>query len=86
MKEAFWGLLIVMLGLVGVVIVNLFQKATVDNDRVYYLLKEGTEAATYDAIDLRYYRLNAQIRIVKRRFILDRNYGINTFFLSLRRM
>ncbi len=40
MKEAFWGVLIIILGLFGIVIINIFQKSTVDNDRVYYLIKE----------------------------------------------
>ena len=43
MKEAFWGVLIVLLGLFGIVVVNIFQNVTVDNDRVYYLIKESTE-------------------------------------------
>ena len=34
MKEAFWGVLIVLLGLFGIVVVNIFQNVTVDNDRV----------------------------------------------------
>ena len=48
MKEAFWGVLIIVLGLFGIVVVNLFQNVTVDNDRIYYLLKESTEAAAFD--------------------------------------
>ena len=40
MKEAFWGVLIVILGIFGIVCINLFQNVTVDNDKVYYVLKE----------------------------------------------
>jgi hypothetical protein len=69
MKEAFWGILIVMLGLVGIVIVNIFQNVTVGNDRTYYQLKESAEAATYDAIDLAYYRLNGDLRMVEDKFV-----------------
>jgi hypothetical protein len=69
MKEAFWGILIVMLGLVGIVIVNIFQNVTVGNDRTYYQLKESAEAAAYDAIDLTYYRLNGDIRMVEDKFV-----------------
>lgn len=64
MKEAFWGVLIVSLGIFGIVAVNLFQTVTVDNDRVYYVLKESTEASAYDALDLTYYRLTGNLRIV----------------------
>ena len=79
MKEAFWGLLIVLLGLFGVVVVNLFQNVTVDNDRVYYLIKESTEAAAYDAIDLTYYRVTGNIRIVEDKFVenLARRFAQN---------
>ena len=79
MKEAFWGVFIVLLGLLGVLVINLAQTATVDNDRVYYLIKESTEAATYDAIDLTYYRLNADIRIVRDKFVenLTRRFAEN---------
>ena len=79
MKEAFWGVLIVVLGLLGIVIVNLFQNVTVDNDRIYYLLKESTEAAAYDAIDLTYYRLSGDIRIVEDKFVenLTRRFAEN---------
>jgi hypothetical protein len=69
MKEAFWGILIVMLGLLGIVIVNIFQNVTVGNDRTYYQLKESAEAAAYDAIDLAYYRLNGDLRMVEDKFV-----------------
>jgi hypothetical protein len=69
MKEAFWGVLIVILGLLGIVILQLFQNITVTNDQTYYLLKETTEAAMYDAIDLAYYRTKGKIRIVEDKFV-----------------
>ena len=69
MKEAFWGILIVSLGLLGVVIVNVFQRITTGNDQTYYLLKETAEAASYEAIDLQYYRLNGDLRIVEEKFV-----------------
>ena len=69
MKEAFWGVLIILLGLFGIVVVNLFQNVTIDNDRVYYLIKESTEASAYDALDLTYYRLSGNFRIVEDKFV-----------------
>ena len=79
MKEAFWGVLIVILGLFGIVVVNIFQNVTVDNDRVYYLIKESTEAAAYDALDLTYYRLSGDLRIVEDKFVenLTRRFAEN---------
>ena len=79
MKEAFWGVLIIVLGLFGVVVVNLFQNVTVDNERVYYLIKESTEASAYDAIDLTYYRLSGDLRMVEDKFVenLTRRFAEN---------
>lgn len=79
MKEAFWGVLIVLLGLFGIVVVNVFQNVTVDNDRVYYLIKESTEAAAFDALDLSYYRLTGDLRIVEDKFVenLTRRFAEN---------
>ena len=68
MKESFWGVLIVMLGLFGVMLINVFQKITIGNDEVYYLLKETNEAAMYDSIDFSYYRLTGDIKIVEDKF------------------
>ena len=69
MKEAFWGVLIVILGIFGIVAINLFQNVTVDNDKVYYVLKESTEASAHDSIDLSYYRLGGTLRIVEDKFV-----------------
>ena len=79
MKEAFWGTLIIILGLFGIVVINVFQNVTVDNDRVYYLIKESTQAAALDALDLTYYRLNADFRIVEDKFVenLTRRFAEN---------
>ena len=69
MKEAFWGILIIVLGIFGIVCINLFQNVTVDNDKVYYVLKESTEASAHDSIDLSYYRLGGSLRIVEDKFV-----------------
>lgn len=68
MKEAMWGTLIVMLGLLGIVIIQVLQNVTVTNDQTYYLLKETTQAAMYDSIDLAYYRTKGEVRIVADKF------------------
>ena len=69
MKEAFWGVLIIVLGIFGIIAINLFQNVTVDNDKVYYVLKESTEASAHDSIDLSYYRLGGSLRIVEDKFV-----------------
>lgn len=45
-----------VLGIVGLVLINLFGQIVVSNEQNYYLLKEITEAAMYDAVDLTAYR------------------------------
>ena len=56
MKWTFASAGLVAAGMVGVVIILLFQNLTVNNEEDYYLLKEMTEAAMIDSIDLAYYR------------------------------
>lgn len=57
-----------MFGLVGFAIIFLFVQLTVNSDEEYYLLKEVTEAAMYDSIDLAYYRESGELKIIKEKF------------------
>ena len=47
--------------------------------KVYYLIKESTQAAALDALDLTNYRLNADFRIVEDKFVenLTRRFAEN---------
>ena len=78
-KKTLTIILIVMLGLFGIVVVNLFQKVTIENDRVYYVIKESTEASMYDAVDLSTYRLTGKLRMVEDKFVenLTRRFAQN---------
>ena len=69
MKEAFWGVLIVILGMLGIVIIQVFQSVTITNDQTHYLLKEVTEASMHEAIDLAHYRTTGEMKIVKEKFV-----------------
>lgn len=51
MKTAYWGLAVVIFGLFGLILINLFGDITVTNQQDYTLLKNSVEAAMYDAID-----------------------------------
>ena len=51
MKESFWGVFIISMGLIGIAFVFLFQNITNTDEHNMQLLKETTEAAMYDAID-----------------------------------
>ena len=57
MKESMWMYLFAVLGMGGIVLINYFGKIVVNNEQNYYLLKEVTEAAMYDAVDLTAYRM-----------------------------
>ena len=52
MKESMWMYMFATLGMTGLVLINLFGQVVVSNEQNYYLLKEITEAAMYDAVDL----------------------------------
>ena len=69
MKWTFASFLMVGLGLLGIAIIFLFQDITVSNEDDYYLLKEITEAAMVDSIDLAYYRATGEIKIIEEKFV-----------------
>ena len=57
MKESIWMYFFATLGMGGIVLINFFGQVVVSNEQNYYLLKEVTEAAMYDAVDLTAYRM-----------------------------
>ena len=61
------GVLILALFTFGVV--NLVQNYQTGNELDYYLLKETTEAAMTDDVDIGYYRLSGLLRIDKEKFV-----------------
>lgn len=69
MKESFWGVFVVTLGIIGVSVLNVLQNVTTTNENNYYLLREVTEAAMFDAVDLGYYRRTGEIKIIEQKFV-----------------
>lgn len=57
MKESLWGYLFMMMGILGIFLINLFGQIVVKNEQDYYLLKEVTKAAMIDAVDRTAYRV-----------------------------
>lgn len=51
MSESLWMYFFMVLGIFGIVLINIFGNVVVSNEQNYYLLKEVTEAAMYDAVD-----------------------------------
>ena len=69
MKESMWGYAIITLGILAVGIIWFFANATKTDQHNYNLLKETTEAAMFDAVDLAAYRKDGTIRIIEEKFV-----------------
>ncbi len=69
MKEAFWGVFVVVVGVVCIFLIYLFQDITNTDEHNYNLLKETTEGAMIDAVDLIAYREHGVIRIDREKFV-----------------
>lgn len=69
MKWSFAGVGLLMIGLFGFLIVILFNEITVSNEQDYYTLKDATEAAMIESIDVAYYRLTGEIKMSQEKFV-----------------
>lgn len=69
MKESFWGIMIIMLGVVSIAFIYFFQTLTSTDEQNYALLKEITESAMYDAVDYAEYRATGNVRINREKFV-----------------
>ncbi|MEG0994460.1 MAG: DUF5411 family protein [Bacilli bacterium] len=77
MQTSMWGYLLLALGIIGIMLINMFGNISTTNEQNYYLLREVTEASMYDAIDFVAYRLGVNydgnntgvLRIEKEKFV-----------------
>ena len=69
MKESYWIILIILLGTICVAFINFFQLYTNTDEQNYMLLKEVTEAAMYDAVDVRAYKAYGTVSISREKFV-----------------
>ena len=60
---------IILLAIITFGVVNIVQNYQTGNELDYYLLRETTEAAMTDAVDVGYYRLSGLVRIDKEKFV-----------------
>ena len=60
---------IILLAIITFGVVNIVQNYQTGNELNYYLLRETTEAAMTDAVDVGYYRLSGLLRIDKEKFV-----------------
>lgn len=91
MKESLWGYWLILLGIIIITVMILLQNYTTTNQQDYYLAKEITYAAMYDAIDYGYYDKYGEVKIIKEKFVenfvrrfaesatLNKNYKINFY-------
>lgn len=69
MKWSFASVGLILIGLFGFLIVILFNEITVSNEQDYYTLKDATEAAMIESIDVAYYRLTGEIKMSQEKFV-----------------
>lgn len=69
MKWSFAGVGLIMIGLFGFLIIILFNEITVSNEQDYYTLKDATEAAMVESVDVAYYRLTGEIKMSQEKFV-----------------
>ena len=60
---------IILLMIIILLLINIINNYETGGELDYYLVKETTEAAMQDAIDVEYYRMNSLIRIDKEKFV-----------------
>ena len=60
---------IIMIGLIGLAIINVVNNVQTGNELDYYLLEETTEAAMLDAVDVGYYQVTGIIRMDREMFL-----------------
>lgn len=75
---------VMILGIIGVSIILLFQQLTTTNENDYYWLKEITEAAMVDSIDISYYRETGELKIVREKFVenFTRRFAESTLIIG----
>ena len=60
---------IIILAIITFGVVNIVQNYQTGNELDYYLLRETTESAMTDAVDVGYYRLSGLLRVDKEKFV-----------------
>lgn len=69
MKESFWGIFVIFLGITSLTLIVLFQNLTNTDQHNSQLLDEVTEAAMKDSIDYSEYRDSGNLKINREKFL-----------------
>ena len=72
-----WAVLIFLLGIGGVVLINIFGNITTTNQQDYTLLKNTVEAAMWDSVDIAAYRVGFYVCSNKTTFNSKNEYQIS---------
>ncbi len=75
MKESYWGIAIVVIGIVSIFFVYFFQNMTNTDEHNYNMLKDITEAAMFDAVD--------KAALSKKIVMIDREKFVENFVRRL---
>lgn len=69
MRESMWGVFVITVGVTLILLIYLFQGITNTDEHNYYLLKETTESAMLDAVDVADYRVTGKVSINREKFV-----------------
>ena len=69
MKESIWGYAIIVLGIIAIVVIWFMANVTRTDQHNYNLLRETTEAAMMDALDLSEYAASGTVIIREQKFV-----------------
>lgn len=69
MKDSIWAYFIIMFGIIAIVFVFFIQRTTNTDQHNYTILRETSEAAMYDAIDIATYNTSGKVRIDQEKFV-----------------
>ena len=69
MKEVYWGYWLIVLGVFITIVMMMISNVTTSDTQDYYLIKEVTEAAMLDAVDLAIYRETGELKMNQEKFV-----------------
>lgn len=69
MKWSFVSVGLLIFGIIGILVITFFNEVTVSNEQDFYNLKEASEAALFESVDVAYYRLTGNIKISREKFV-----------------
>ncbi len=69
MKESFWGIFVIFMGVLALTFIVLFQNITNTDQHNSQLLQEVAEAAMWDSFDYAAFRKNKTLKINREKFV-----------------